>query len=51
MPMWLKTKVTKLQLKGNCKELKNNYYWLCMPTVKKRLLSEINQGKKGINRP
>lgn len=40
MPKWLKTKVTKLQLKNNCKELKNNYYWLWIPKIKKRLVSE-----------
>lgn len=36
MPLWLKIKVTKLQLKNNCREFKNNYNYLSMSKIKKR---------------
>lgn len=52
MPLWLKMKVTKLQLKNNCKEFKNNYNYLSMSKIKKRPVT-IKKGKKdhmGINR-
>lgn len=41
-----KNKNEKLQLKNNCKELKNNYYWLCKPKIKKRLVSEFTSVKR-----
>lgn len=36
----------KLQLKNNCKEFKKNYYWLCMPKIKKRLVSELTRARR-----